>query len=347
MRDYCNRDEEEEEDADSSCGDSELAEEIASATSQSPTSVAAATTSAEQPGTSTAATWPSASPTPQQQADGAVLKPRLLGSALVPETKEAGGREQESDLMERMTQGPNCCDELTNAVRLVSLGCYCGPKLSFQKMGRGAETLPFDWMRTRLDGLLHFMRSDFDGFFDFVTQTPVPGTDGGMVAYRAPLHSFWHDDPRDASMHERYTRRIARFQGIDASSSAVLFVRVAGDTSEVRRAPELLHELESRFGAQAHLLLVLNFQEGTTGPALIQEHGNLMVNLLDAKAHMRGSSCFGHPYVDPVLTALNWVVGRETEARRYATLQEVEQLATPTDWGERGLGGIAAFEDAE
>ena len=29
------------------------------------------------------------------------------------------------------------------AVQLVSLGSYCGPKLSFQKMGRGAATLPF------------------------------------------------------------------------------------------------------------------------------------------------------------------------------------------------------------
>lgn len=346
MRGCCNKDETEEEE-ESSCCDSELAEEVPSASSQSPTSAALVAAWEEEQGTSTAATGHSASSTLQQQAETAVVKPRLLGSARVPETKEAGGKEQESDLMEKLAQGPNMCDELTNSVRLVSLGCYCGPKLSFQKMGRGAETLPFDWMRTRLDGLFHFMRSDFDGFFNFVTQLPVPGTDGGMVAYRAPLHSFWHDDPRDASMHERYGRRIARFQNIDASSSAVLFVRVAGDTSEVRRAPELLHELESRFGAQAHLLLVLNFQEGTTGPALIQEHGNLMVNLLDAKAHMRGSSCFGHPYVDPVLTALNWVVGRETDARMYATLQEVEQLATPTDWGERGLGGLQAFEPVE
>ena len=29
-------------------------------------------------------------------------------------------------------------------VQLFSLGSYCGPKLSFQKMGRGAATLPFE-----------------------------------------------------------------------------------------------------------------------------------------------------------------------------------------------------------
>lgn len=48
-------------------------------------------------------------------------------------------------------------------ITLVSLGCFCGPKLSFKHIGRGAETLPFDWMRTCGAALLKFMRNDFEG----------------------------------------------------------------------------------------------------------------------------------------------------------------------------------------
>ncbi|CAE8600647.1 unnamed protein product, partial [Polarella glacialis] len=128
------------------------------------------------------------------------------------------GGQQESDLLEKLGEkhrGSQMCDEETSAVQLVSLGSYCGPKLSFQKMGRGAETLPFDWIRSRMEGILHFLRTDFRGFFEFVTEMKVPSAHQ-MVMFRGYHHSFWHDDPRDASMHERYTRRIARFWSLDA-----------------------------------------------------------------------------------------------------------------------------------
>merc|ERR1719401_534533 len=31
-------------------------------------------------------------------------------------------------------------------IQLVSLGCACAIKMAFKEMGRGAETLPFDWI---------------------------------------------------------------------------------------------------------------------------------------------------------------------------------------------------------
>merc|ERR1719375_1446250 len=62
-----------------------------------------------------------------------------------------------------------------DGIRLVSLGCYCGPKLSFRALERDAETLPFDWCRTRIDGLLHFLQNDFDKFFHYDTREVVPG----------------------------------------------------------------------------------------------------------------------------------------------------------------------------
>ncbi|CAJ1395983.1 unnamed protein product [Effrenium voratum] len=139
--------------------------------------------------------------------------------------------------MDALPDGKSRVDQETEGIMLVSLGCFCGPKLSFKNIGRGAETLPFDWMRTRHEGLVHFLqngwdeRTNFNGFFEFTSKKVVPGCQ--MTTYRDYFHSFWHDDPTDPGMHERYKRRIKRFNSIDARSEAVLFVRTIPSTSEL------------------------------------------------------------------------------------------------------------------
>jgi hypothetical protein len=45
--------------------------------------------------------------------------------------------------------------------------------MSFKEMGRGAETLPFDWVRTTLDGLVHFLASDFADYFDYTVDEDI------------------------------------------------------------------------------------------------------------------------------------------------------------------------------
>lgn len=285
---------------------------------------------------------PTLSGLPQQPHSGFPQpSPQVYVAAPVEQPKE-----QESDLMERLPQGPSMCDELTTAVRLVSLGCYCGPKLSFQKMGRGSETLPFDWIRTKLDGVLKLLRSDFDGFYSFTTAIPVPGCTG-MTCFRGPLHSFWHDNPTEPSMVEKYTRRIARFKEINAQTEPVLFVRVASQSDELPRAPELLREVE-RFGPCAKLLMILNFQEACEGPCLVWNYDNLMLYFLPPTAHSRSGGTFNQPYVKPVLNALDWVVGRQVpKLKQFPNLQAAQQVLTHNTWGKFGLGNLWAFEDGQ
>jgi len=250
---------------------------------------------------------------------------------------------QESDLMDRLPDGAGASvvDVATENIRLVSLGNDCGPKLSFKHLGRGAETLPFDWSRTRLEGVLHFMRNDFDGFFSFVIKEPVPGIDR-MVAYRDYLHSFWHDDPRDPGMQERYCRRIDRFNAIDAERQMVLFVRAAMLTSELSLAEELLAELTARFGRQAHLLIVLSQQTLAKGPGVIQGVSNLMVHFLEPGAH--NSDGFA-VYAEPIRATLDWMVGRPIDAMVFPDVAHVQSVATEMFHGLTGLGGLPGFEE--
>merc|ERR1719247_867106 len=81
--------------------------------------------------------------------------------------KEGEQYGQGSDILEKLPAKTTTADPAKDAIPLVSLGCSCGPKLSFKEIGRGAETLPFDWVRTRLSAVTHFLSSDFQGFFDF------------------------------------------------------------------------------------------------------------------------------------------------------------------------------------
>eukprot|EP00927_Polykrikos_kofoidii_P000757 TRINITY_DN1028_c0_g1_i3.p1 TRINITY_DN1028_c0_g1~~TRINITY_DN1028_c0_g1_i3.p1 ORF type:complete len:461 (+),score=53.91 TRINITY_DN1028_c0_g1_i3:122-1504(+) len=245
----------------------------------------------------------------------------------------AFGTEQESERLERLAKGQyahRLDGSGTDHVRLVPLGCMCGTKLSFQRLGRGAETLPFDWMRTTLRGILHFMRSGFDGFFDYVTVEPGPGS---MTMYRSQYHSFWHDNPDDPNMREKYARRIGRFQNIDASSHPVLFVRAAVSTDELADAEEFVQELHGRFGELAYLLLILDFQSKQQGLALVNSvRGNLL--LYHHRAEDREPAVA--PYMKPIEEALRWIVGSNSSATQFVDMRDAIDKTDTSDWGARG-----------
>eukprot|EP00927_Polykrikos_kofoidii_P070933 TRINITY_DN6729_c0_g1_i1.p1 TRINITY_DN6729_c0_g1~~TRINITY_DN6729_c0_g1_i1.p1 ORF type:complete len:653 (-),score=130.17 TRINITY_DN6729_c0_g1_i1:86-1954(-) len=250
---------------------------------------------------------------------------------------------QESDLLNRMPDGETVDDPAALGVRLVSLGCFCGPKLSFKKIGRGSETLPFDWLRTRLEGILHFLRNDFEGFYHWDTMQKVPNT--GMTIFRGYLHSFWHDNPTDPAMQERYNRRIQRFKEIDAETSPVLFVRAASVTAELAQAPELLSVLKQKFGKQAFLLMILDFQVTAEGAAIVDGHPDILIYYLSSAVHAP-ERADGAPYTEPVKTALDWALRRQIKAMHFVDMETIVSCADQTDWGLSGLAGLAAFEDA-
>lgn len=230
---------------------------------------------------------------------------------------------------------------LTNDVPLVSLGCNCGSKGAFKELGHGAETLPFDWMCTTLEGVLKFISTDFQGFFDFqtVSQHTVSGVN--FTLYRSDCHSFWHDDLKDPAEVEKYRRRIQRFCGISANNGPVLFVRLAASTDEIEQVGRLSQQLTQRFGPRAMLLLILDLQ-GSNPPGACTVAGldNLMLYFLP-------TSTGGYEKYGPAINAaLAWAAGRPNALRQLPTLASASALAMPTNWGYYGMGGIPAFEES-
>merc|ERR1719326_241609 len=113
------------------------------------------------------------------------------------------------------------------AIPLVSLGCSCGPKMAFDELGRGAETLPFDWMCTTIEGVIGFLSTDFQGFFQYNSQenAHLPESGTRITVFRSTRHSWWHDDPNDPATQEKYNRRIQRLNSMKAFNEPILFVR--------------------------------------------------------------------------------------------------------------------------
>ena len=65
------------------------------------------------------------------------------------------------------------------------------------KSRAGAETLPFDWIRCRMEAILHFIRNDFEGYFDYTTEMAVPNLESRAMppAYESSIASYAF--PRD------------------------------------------------------------------------------------------------------------------------------------------------------
>lgn len=254
--------------------------------------------------------------------------------------------EQDSDLMERMTDGAFTGSAATGAVQLISLGCSCGPKLTFKDVGRGAETLPFDWARTSVEALLHFISRDFQGFFDTTDRVQFTDERGSeWTTFRSAIHSFWHDDPTHPAMRERYMRRINRFLSIDAQTKPVLFVRSVAQTSEILRTAELVNLLVRKFGRGVRLLLMVDFQgSGAAGPCMVSgldEH--LLLWFFDTKS----APSLNAPYAKPLATALNWCIGEPISVGRLRDLNEAHALASPNTWGMYGAAGVPAFTSVQ
>jgi len=169
-------------------------------------------------------------------------------------------------------------------VQAVSLGGSCGPKISLRRLGLGEATMPFDWMRTRVQGLIHWLRNGFDDFFGAPQRLDVTFQETSLLVYRSQMHSFWHDDIEDEACREKLRRRVDRFLGLasaegQASSRPLLFVRGVAGSIELEQTEELLLALRERFevnGRKVWLLLVLEDQP-ILGPVLHSKYEELIL----------------------------------------------------------------------
>jgi len=227
------------------------------------------------------------------------------------------------------------------AIPLVSLGCSCGPKMAFDEMGRGSETLPLDWMCTTLEGVIGFLTTEFQGFYQFNSIEAATMPEGTNIkVFRGVNHSWWHDDPTNPATQEKYNRRISRLFSMKSVNEPILFVRVAATTDELPMVDTLARKLVEKFGPRAMLLIVIGGQlPNNVGPCIVSSIPNLMVYYMHGGGGM-------NMYCPAIAAGLEWAAGKSpSNCQRLPDLRTAQSRATASHAGLFGMGGVPAFEN--
>lgn len=170
--------------------------------------------------------------------------------------------------------------EVSKFAQVVSLGNSCATKLSMRRLEVDEATLPLDWIRSSIDGLIHWLRHDFDSFYTAERKYDLVLKECAMTVHRSPTHSFWHDDVDDAATQEKLRRRVGRFLDLandtfpSETPRALLFVRSVACSAELSKTEELfeiLRERFERFGRKVYLLIIIDGQP-FAGPVLHATH---------------------------------------------------------------------------
>jgi hypothetical protein len=231
----------------------------------------------------------------------------------------------------------------------ISLGCFCGVKLSFRRLGLESATLPFDWNRTRIEKVIEFLQTDFAGFLsDLSGPTPIPDTK--LTAFRGSAHSFWHDDLEDPDTRVKLQRRIDRFLHLGASAQPKLFVRVLATHDELASADELYAELVAKFGrcnASVYLLVVVCAQKKQQETFISAKSPGLMIFFQSPDATSGEDAA---PFCEPIVWALKHILRQGSSLPRRvasaAALLESGAVARTTI-GLDGMHGVASFRAME
>jgi hypothetical protein len=223
-------------------------------------------------------------------------------------------------------------------IPVVSLGCSCGPRLSFQEMGVAGEALPFDWMTTSIEGIMDQLETNFRSLFQFTSweTAQLPGVRIPITVFRSSGHSWWHDDPTTSATQEKYRRRIKRLNGMRAVNHPILFVRLAATTSELGLVDSLAEQLIDRFGPQAMLLLIVSGQD--PGKYMVRSLPNVLFYFMPNSS---GRSA----YCPAIACGLEWAAGKSPKYPSLHSLREVESSVRPSHDGCFGMGGLPAFGD--
>eukprot|EP00929_Paragymnodinium_shiwhaense_P031659 TRINITY_DN17691_c0_g1_i1.p1 TRINITY_DN17691_c0_g1~~TRINITY_DN17691_c0_g1_i1.p1 ORF type:complete len:485 (+),score=100.30 TRINITY_DN17691_c0_g1_i1:163-1617(+) len=264
------------------------------------------------------------------------------GAASSPEASPAN--QSQSDLLETQNahlEGVACqkligrpIEQVRQMLQVVSLGSYCGVKMSTRRLGLGEATLPFDWIRSRVEGIMYWLQNGFGTFFHVQRRLDVNHQGHDATIFRSNVHSFWHDDIDDPKEREKLWRRVHRLESFGEGSGdmrPLLFVRVMAGTQELRQTEALhrcLKKKFGRFGRRVVLLLIIDDQP-ILGPCRVEQQPDLLLwfqPLFQGALQLDEPS----PFEDAVALGVRYVLGDTvTEQHKWPTVPDVVGMMAP------------------
>jgi len=173
------------------------------------------------------------------------------------------------------------------SLQVVSLGCACPVKQTMDELEVLQLAMPFDWLVTRVEGVLYFFRHQFRDFCHYDDKRIVGRH--GFTSFRSAYHAFPHHDLQKGGASASFIRRghrlyqLVRSAAEDAAARPVLLVRIVASTREIDRSEELYALLRLIGGQRIFLLLVVTEQTDPMIRGAVQHavHRNLIFWISD------------------------------------------------------------------
>lgn len=207
----------------------------------------------------------------------------------------------------------------TPTVSCVSLGCWCGIASCLNALDLRDAAYPFDWNRTTIQGVIHFLQTGFVDFLNFSAVKDYPGSrSSGGKTFMGRHHSVWHEDCTTKEGTGKYQRRFSRF--LQNSAQKIIFIRALNAHTEVLEAEQLFKVLTCLFPqSEVYLLIIVDCQPAENMFVVDDTDDHLLVCCIDQcelATPDYGESC--PVYHDAVRSAY-----------RYATADLEEQNQVP------------------
>ena len=149
-------------------------------------------------------------------------------------------------------------------MNFVSIGGLCNPNLALRGSGLRHCSLPFDWVRSKFEGVIECIESDFSNYYPKKI-IPTKWIKENKVFFRGKHFTFFHHDITDKTVISKLNHRIGRFKKVIYGND-IIFMRTMLYTSEYDK--ELKHVedfhavMKSRFpGTSYKLVFTIENQE--------------------------------------------------------------------------------------
>ncbi|CAJ1449806.1 unnamed protein product, partial [Effrenium voratum] len=203
---------------------------------------------------------------------------------------------------------PSKGERLGMGLSVASLGCACVVKQAMDEMRHGRAdamgwqnsarkgmrqgsmvivcsgfveqlAMPFDWLVSRVEGLLYFFRHGFRDFLHY-DDSQVVG-EHGYTSFRSAYHAFPHHDMSCLKSQDAFARRCERLLELVRSSAEpqarpLLLVRVCARSEELDQSEELYHLLRLMGGQKLFLLVIITEQPQHLGAVQHVKYSNLI-----------------------------------------------------------------------
>ena len=147
--------------------------------------------------------------------------------------------------------------------KYISIGGWCGTAFGLNGCQLRNCSLPFDWVRSKFEGIIDCIENDFANYFP---NPIIHEKIGEYNAYRGKFISFYHNNLEEITEIEKLKRRITRFNKLLTETQEIVFVRTTTTLNyeDEIKLTKKFHDVMKRKYSNTNYILVFVIPEQKT-----------------------------------------------------------------------------------